>query len=97
MLNCPIHQKIDIAAYLAKNQIPQHLWSVFHELILLRGEFPLNISDVDAKIFGKRARELTVQYGVKPEEGRPLLMMFQQLIGQWAIRNPYTSGDPRMN
>ncbi len=93
----PIHQQIDVDGYFTKNQMPEHLRRVFHELILLRGEFPEDASPEQAREFGRRARELTIQYQVKPEEGQPLLMMFTQLIAPWVARRPYRPGDPRLN
>lgn len=83
MAACPIHQWADIDGYLAHARVPQHLWRPFHELVLVRGEMPKNMSPENGKEFGKRAVDLTHQYEIQPVEAHALKMMFGQLVEQW--------------
>jgi hypothetical protein len=83
--SCPIHSWTDIDDYLTHAQVPDKFWKPFHELILIRGESPKNITDADAKIFGLRAIELVNRYNISPIEGQALNIIFRQLVQQWII------------
>lgn len=79
----PIHQWANVEDYLNRAQVPERLHEPFHEIIIARGKYPWNIDTEQAKAFGKAAVDITQKFEVTPPEGRPLLMMYQQLADQW--------------
>lgn len=78
-----IHQWADVDDYLERALVPEPLWEPFHELVFARSDYPKNLSSQEAKKFGKRAYDITLQYELLPTEAQALKIMFQQLIEQW--------------
>lgn len=78
---CPIHNWANVDHYLHQSHVPRHLWPAFHELILLRGQYPVIPTDQQAADFSRAAYQLTMK--LNSLEGQKLYMVFIDLIRQW--------------
>lgn len=84
---CPIHQWTDIDGYLERAQVPNHIRRPFHEIVLVRGEFPKNMLPEQGEEFGKRAVNITHQYEIQPGESHSLKILFGQLVEKWLTQD----------
>lgn len=83
MAICPVHKWADIDDYLNRAQVPPQFNEPFHELVLIRGLGPKNMSLEQGKKFGQQAVKIINQYNIDPEDAQKLKVMFGQLIEQW--------------
>lgn len=63
---------------------PRTLFRPFHEIMIARGKYSADITDEDAKAFGKEARNITERFELTPLEARWLMeMLYLPVQGQW--------------
>ncbi len=83
----PIHQWAStgkgIDGYLREAGVPVGFHRPFHELVILRGEYPWNAGKAEIAGFGKRAKDIMKNSEVPALEANILKTLFTDLIGQW--------------
>lgn len=79
----PIHQMVDVDGYLSETSVPHHLHRPFHEIILARGEFPIDTSREQREKFAKKVMDISTGYNMLIIEVLGLKGMYDQFLTVW--------------
>lgn len=82
--NCPIHQWAgSVVGFARSSGVPEDVIPVFQELVLLRGEYPVEMTENQIREFGRRSRVVGERYKVNPSNVMPLQIVLGGLFQQW--------------
>ncbi len=74
---------MDVDGFLERENVPDQFRRPFHEIILARGQFPLNATEDQIEVFAQEANQITSSHRMDPMEAHLTNVVFKEFMGKW--------------
>lgn len=64
LLSSPIHQRVSIQLLMDAAKVPTQVHRTVHELLIVRGRYPMNLSEVECNEFTQKAMEIHTRHNL---------------------------------
>ena len=83
----PIHNCIDVGTFLELANLRHHLYIPFHELVIIRGKFPLSLNEAQQNQLSEEAIAILYKYELEWNDMMDLGETLEDLTHKWISEN----------